>query len=211
MKRFIIEDLSEVAEAMYDEIVNKGKEDVMFVGYYEDAMEVIKELLMYEDVIPFSIELHPYFIKGYEKEYYVSLDEDLELWCEPAWYEEKEFYLMSDKDITFITSDSNSAILKTIFTNEAVEVSFDNDEDDYCEECCGECICHGGCNEEHELPGDKSVTTRVAVDEDGRIHGFEKTWITNEDGMHYYSRHECYSDNEELLHKLMENFDIKIK
>jgi hypothetical protein len=209
MKKFIIEDLFDVAEAMYDEIVENKKEEVMFVGHYEDAIEVVKELLMYEDVVPFSIELQPDFIAGYTKEYYVSLNEDLELWCEPAWYEEKEFYLMTDTDVAFIADDCNSSILKTIFTNETVEVSFN--EDECCDDCCGECICHCGCNEEHELQSDNSVTTRVAVDEDGNIRGFEKTWTTEEDGLYYYSQYKHYSNNEELLHKLMENFNIKIK
>lgn len=209
MKRFIVEDLSEVAEAMYDEIVDNRKEEVLFVGFYDDAIEVVKELLMYEDVIPYSLEIHPEEIDGYTKEYYVSLNNDFEVWCEPAWYDKKEFYLMTDTDITFIADDCNSAIIKTICTDEAVEVSFNDDE--YCNDCCGECVCHGGCNEEDESSDDNSVTTRVAVGKDGRIHGFEKTWVTNKDGMHYYSRYEHYSDNEELLHKLMDDFDIKTK
>lgn len=210
MKRFIVNDLFDVAEAMYSEIVNKGKDDVLFVGFYEDAIEVVKELLMYEDVIPYSLEIHPVEIDGYTKEYYVSLNDDLEVWCEPAWYEEKEFYLMTDTDITFIADDCNSAIIKTIYTDEAIEVSFDDDEE-CCDDCCGECICQSGCNEEHELSCDNSVTTRVAVDEDGNIRGFEKTWISDKDGMHYFSKYEHYSNDEELLHHLMENFDVKNK
>ena len=209
MKRFLINDLSEVAEAMYDEILNHKKNDVLFVGYYEDAVEVVKELSMYEGVIPFSVELHPEFIKGYDREYYVSLNDELEIWCQPAWYEEKEFYFMTDVDIAFIVGDCNSAILKTIRVEEAVEVTFEADEEEYCEECCGECCCGSTCNEEetHEITDGESVT-RILVDKDGKLRGFSKTWESEEGGVRCHTSYEHYSNSEELLKRLIKEFNI---
>lgn len=216
MKRFLISDYADVADAMFDEIIHKENEEVLFVGFYEDTMEVVKRLLMCEEIIPYSIELHPDFIKGYSKEYYATLNEDFELWVQPAWYEEKEFYLMTDVDITFITSDCNSAVLKTIRTDEAVEVTFKEDDEDeiddeYCEDCCGECCCgRVACETETEESADRSVTTRVITDDNGKILGFSKTWENDEDGIHLHTYYEHYGDNEELIKNLMENFDIRI-
>ena len=212
MKRFIIEDLFDVAEAMYDEIKNNKKEEIMFVGKYDESSLVVKELIMYDDVMPYDIEICPEELDWYDKEYYVTLDEDMNVWCEPAW--KKDQYLFTTADVLFIMNDCNSSILNAIDYKEAIEVAFDYDEDfeDECDECCGECCC-GSCNgenEELEIPKDNTVTTRVAVDKDGNIRGFEKTWHTHEGGMRYFSSYSHYSNNQEMIKHLMENFDVKM-
>ena len=207
MKKFVINEYSSIAEAMFDEIVNKEKEEIAFVGFYEDAIEVIKELLMYEETMPCSIELHPEYIEGYDKEYYVFLNDELEVWCQPAWYEKGKFYLMTDVDITFIMGDCNSAILKTIRTDESVEVSFELSDED-CEGCCGECCCGSTCHEESSEISDSEITTRILVDEDGKLRGFSKTWESEEDGMRLHTYYEHYSNSEELLKRLIKEFNI---
>ena len=215
MKRFIVDDLFDVAEAMYEEIVEKKKEEVMFIGYYEDAIEVIKYLVVFDDVMPHALEIHDEEWDGYDKEYYVTLDENLELWVEPA-IGVKGNYLMGFSDTVFLAGDCSSSIINAIGSDEFVEIAYFDEEDleDECDDCCGECCCHGGCHEDYEDSNElnsNSVKTRVAVDEDGKIHGFEKTWISDKDGMHYFSKYEHYSNDEELLRHLMENFDIKTK
>jgi hypothetical protein len=212
MKKFYIEDLYDVAEKMYDEIVENEKEEVMFVGYYDDAIEVIKCLMIFDDVMPHSLEIRDVEWEGYDKEYYVSLDENLELWVEPAIGKKGE-YLMTVVDTMFMTGDCSSKILHKVDAYEVFEVVFFGEEDfeDDCSDCCRECICHGGCNEESDEFDNNSVKTRVALDEDGNVRGFEKTWITEEDGMRYYSKYEHYSNNGELIRKLMDNFDINFK
>ena len=183
MKKFYVEDF-DVAQAMYHEIEKENKEEVTFVGFYEDALAVIKELLMmYDEVMPHSIEIHPEELDWYDKEYYVTLDENFELWVEPAFSKDHDRYLMGYADVLFMMGDCNSAILNEMECDLAVELVCDDDEEE-CDECCGECCCHmehtSECKDEeceaHLSPCDNSVTTRVAVDEDGRIHGFERTW-----------------------------------
>ena len=116
MKRFVIEGLYDIAEAMYNEIANKGKNEVMFVGFYEDAIEVIKELMMFDEVMPHSLEIHPVDWDWYDREYYVTLDKNLELWCEEGYNlnEDNEFYYESEADVLFIADDCNSVILRKI-------------------------------------------------------------------------------------------------
>lgn len=203
MKKFIIDDLLEVAEAMYDEIVDNKKNDVLFVGFYDEAIAVIKELMMYEEVIPHSLEIHPEEWDLYSKEYYVALDDNMELWCLPAMYEDR--YLMHDVDITFIMGECSSTILKTIRTDETVEVSLEEEDADVCYgECCC-CKCNDKDNSEH------SVNTRVAVDDKGVIRGFKKEWISTEDGIHYYSSYSHYSNDQDIIEKLMKTFNVEWK
>lgn len=223
MKRFIIEDLFDVAEAMYDEIKNNKKEQVMFIGKYDEAILAVKELIMYDDVIPYDIEICPEEIGLYNKEYYITLDADMNVWCEPAW--RKDRYLYSTTDVMFIMNDCNSSILNAIGCYEAIEVAFDYEEKlDECNcacggechgtcsgECCDESCCHCKNNNESEVPSDHAVTTRIAVDENGNICGFEKTWNTHEGGMKYFSSYSHYSNNQDMIKYLMENFDMKLK
>ena len=214
MKRFIIEDLFEIAEAMYNEIENNNKEEAMFVGKYDEAVSVVKELIMLDYVIPYSVDIHPEELDGYDKEYYVTLDENLELWCEPAF--PNDAYLYSATNILFVMNDCNSSILNKIDYDESVEVTFGYEEDylyPECGECCGECGCHecnSEDNEELETPEENTITTRVAVDKDGNIRGFEKTWRTHEGGMKYFSSYSHYSNNQDMIKLLMENFDVKM-
>ena len=200
MNRFLIEDLGEVACAMYDGIVDDKLNDVMFVGYYEDAVELIKELIMFDEVMLYDIELEPVEMDYYEDEYYVTLDGELNIWCCKAYDVEHKRYLYSETDRLFITDDYNSAILQEIGCDEDAmyEVSYGLDDD----ECDGNCACCQ-CNDNHE------VITRVATDDDGVIRGFEKSWETHEDGMHYHSTYSFFSNNQDMLKNMMDNFKIK--
>ena len=55
------------------------------------------------------------------------------------------------------------------------------------------------------------MTTRVAVDNEGRIRGFEKTWKTDDDGVHYYHYYKHFSDDAESLRRIMDNLGIELK
>ena len=147
--------------------------------FYDDAIEVIKELMMFDEVMPYDIEIEPEEMDWYNKEYYVTLDDNFKLWVQPAYLvkEDGSVYYQSVTDVLFIADDCNSAILNRIDSEEVLEVTYDLDEDDFeveseCHDCCGECCCH---NDSNENTTDNSVKTRVAVDNSGRIYGFEKT------------------------------------
>lgn len=202
MKRILIEDLGEIACHMYDSIVDDGLNDVTFVGYYEDTICLVKELLMFDDVEIHQIEVEPVERDGYDMEYYVTLDSELNVWCEKAYSFNHDRYLYNETRRLFIADDCNSAILKEIDCdkNDMYEVSYYLDDED--PDCDGNCVC---CNSEdnHE------VVTRVAVDDTGKLRGFEKSWSTKEGNMTYHSTYTHYSNNTELLKQLMEDFDIK--
>lgn len=206
MKKFLIDDLSDVAYAMYENIVEDVCQNVMFVGFYEDASAIIKELLMYDEIIPYNISIEPIESDNYDKEYYIALDNNFNIWCCKAYDVQDKCYLWDTTDCLFIADDCFSAILKEIGCDDdnMYEVSYDlDDEECACDGDCACCNCNDGKDDNYE------VITRVAVDDNGVIRGFEKTWETKEGNMTYHSTYTHYSNNTELLKQLMENFDIK--
>lgn len=219
MKRILIEDLGEIACHMYDSVVDDGLNDVTFVGYYEDAVCLVKELLMFDDITPYNIELKPFESDRYDKEYYITLDKELDIWCCKAYNSEHDCYLYAETGRLFIADDCNSAILNKIGCDEdnMYEVSYDLDDDG----CDGDCAnCKYAENPDLEKPDDEigrllkgndthEVITRVATDENGKLRGFEKSWETNEDGLHYHSTYSFFSSNENMLKNMMENFEVK--
>ncbi len=211
MQKYYIEDCFDIADAMHNEIENNKKEEVIFVGFYEDAIEVIKELLMFEDVMPHSIKIHAEDWDGYDKEYYVTLDENLEVYVEPAFTKIHNRYLYGRADVLFIMGDCNSSIIHAIECDKVFEVTFDDEEDECTHECNKDCRCKCESSDKINTTNENSVLTRVIKDKDGRVRGFEKTWENIENGIHYYSHYEHFSDNIDLLNQLMDNFNIKMK
>lgn len=232
IKKLNVEDTFDIAKFMYDKIMH-GYNDVMFVGLYEDATEVIKELLCYDETKVFNIEIEPEDSDGYDMEYYVYIDEDFNIWCSKAYYFEKNIYLYTEAKCVLIADDCNHEILNHIGSDEFYEVSYlveENDTDynfDYKPEdpCDGNCCgCGLDCRpdlDENPVGNDtknvkesnhesSTVTSRVAVDENGKIKGFEKTWSSQSGNMTYHSTYSHYGTDQEMIKKLMENFDIKI-
>ena len=205
MKKFLVNYLSDVAYAMYDSIADDKLEDVMFVGHYEDIIMVLKELLIFDETVPHHIRMTSEDLDGYDKEYCIILDNEMNIWCEPAYVVEEEGYLPLFADRLFIADDCNSILLKSIRYNkkDVFEVSYDLDDEEC--ECDGNCECCR-CSEEDD---NHEVVTRVVVDKDGTIRGFEKSWSTHEDGMYYHNTYTHYSNNSDMLKQIMDVFNIK--
>lgn len=203
MNRLLIEDMIDVAKAMYDMIKN-GCEDICFIGKYDDAAMLIKELLMvYDETHIQQVSIESIDWDGYDKEYIVTLDHDFNVWCEKAYQEEHKRYLIIGENCVLIADDCNSKILDNIESDVIYEVGYDIDEDEAgCDENCENCKCHNVLNNHEEV-------TRVAVDSDGKLKGFEKSWESNKDGLTYKTFYSYYSNNESMLKNMLENFNIK--
>lgn len=200
MKRFKIENLSEVADAMYSDIITeKGIEAVTFVGHCEDVVLILKYLLVFDETTPCCINIEDVELNGYEKEYYISLDINMNVWCSPAYKYKTGDYFFLETDRLYIANDCNFELLGYVEceNDEVYEVTYDSDD-----ECQGE---------DTNVPEKDSheIITRVARDKDGRLRGFEKSCNTVENGMHYHSTYSFYSSNEDMLKNMLENFDIK--
>ncbi len=200
MKRIIVEDMIDVAQIMHDKVAT-GCTGVCFVGIYEDAAELIKELLMMYDettVNQIAIEMVEY--DGYDKEYLVTLDNEMAVWCQKAFNDYCNEYFYVEDECVLVADDCNSAILKNIKSDEVYEVSYDLDDEE-CDGSCECCQCSGNDNHEEII--------RVATDDNGKLRGFEKSWSTHEDGLNYHSTYSFYSSNEDMLKDMLSNFNIK--
>ena len=198
MERIIIKDMSDIATLMYDAV--KNSQSACFVGFKDDACELIKNLLLiYDDTFVDFMDIEPEDLGGYKKEYVVILDCDMGVWCERAYDETEKCYNWFFEDIAYIADDCNSAVLNSVSATNSYEVGYDLDDD----ECDGNCECCCAHDNNHE------EVTRVATDENGNIRGFEKSWSTHEDGLHYNSYYSYYSNNQDMLKHMLDNFNIK--
>ena len=195
MKRFKIDGLYEVADAMYSDIVDNGFDEVGFVGYYDDVSIVLKNLLTFDETAPCFINMVDPEYDDYEKEYSIILDSDMNIWCEKAYMDDR--YLMVTTDRLYIADDCDPALLERV-------------ENDKCEIYE---VTYGLNNNEPEKSrmesGSHEVLTRVTTNESGKLRGFEKSWETHEDGFNYKTSYSFFSSNEDMLKDMLKNFDIK--
>lgn len=211
MNKLYIKNFDGLANEMYENIL-EGKYDATFIGNYDDSSKLIKSLLRLDDVTPHQISLEPDEWDGYDKEFLISLDEELNVWCEKAYRETG--YFTFDSDCMYLADDCNEEVLDHVESDDIWEVSYDLSEDECCDECCGNCICHGDCNDEPtdntELSESLSEYYNVSRNKDGKVAGFTKSWSTEKDGVTGYSSYSFFGNNETIVKNIAREFGIKI-
>lgn len=170
--------------------INDGCEMVSFIGLYNDTTELIEKLLKdYKAFISFMF-IEP----GYNKEYLVTLDKDMHIYCEEAYDTECNQYLYIGGDCIFVADDCNSAILKYIESKNIYEVSYDLNED----------------KNDTEMSS-ISETTHISRTKDGKVTGFTKSLSnTDPNGATHYSSYSYYGSNEDIVKMLAKEFGINI-
>lgn len=117
---------------MLDKIKNYSSfNDISIVAKYEDARQIIGELLHYDCSIC-SIELHSPTWDEYDAEYIISIactDNACEIWCEPML--RKTGYLTDESTVIYILDNCSSEVISKCQGTSVYEVSI-GDED--CEE-----------------------------------------------------------------------------
>lgn len=146
-------DTYDVAIFMLDAMAeNPPCKNVTAVLYYDRAKSLIKALMQADDVEAGHISISPAFVSGYNKEYYVTLDQDLNLWVEPVFHVDEILYefsdvILYDGDAKQKIADRNDGTGVTSY-----EIRFetpcedDSSEEDPCEDCaldCMSCAVHG--------------------------------------------------------------------
>ena len=184
IKTLYFEDYEDFACTVSD-VYERVKSDdeynsVDVVAKYEDAKEIIRELVGIGYDIAFINELADPEWDGYNDAFVVSLLDD-EIWCEPA--KRKDGYIFVESDVVYIFDDCNSKIVPKIESDEVYEVEIGNEYDD-CDGDCENCNCHD------------ETYLHTSEDEDGNTHGFT---ASRSDGDSYMS-YSFYS-SEELTHE----------
>lgn len=142
-------DYAEVAEYITD-LAAEGN-TVYVAAHYEGARKLVQEIARYVGVEVIALDIEPPEYDGYDKEFYVVLDKEYNLYVEKAWHEANKWheagYLMFDADYFLIFGDCNSKIIESPLCDEDgnsctfIEIGLeedDEDEDDDLEECLKE-------------------------------------------------------------------------
>ena len=153
------EDLACDIADTYDTLDYDDEEDVVMIAKYDEARQIIKELLCLGYDLH-SVEIHDDLWENYDAEYVISLYEN-EVWCEPMLRENG--YIEEDAPVIYILDNCSSKVIpyckgKNVFE---VSVGIDEDDDCSCDECeCDECECT--CKKD-EKPTTTSSTSKSAT------------------------------------------------
>lgn len=138
MEKLQFNDIADLGNFMY-ELATKESQDACAILTYEKTSELLKWLLQYDDVKATFIELEHEEYNGYDKEFYIVLDTDLEIHIEQA-YDEKDKIILG-VDETGVLLCEEEKIEEFINANEAYYsfiIEFVGKEDN-CGDCCEDC------------------------------------------------------------------------
>lgn len=132
------EDFAIEVSENYDAIKDKFEDnDVAIIAKYEEATEIIENLIQYGYSIE-EIHIENPEYGGYDNEYVISLCNvnGADIWCEK--FKRETGYLDDGSAVIYVMDNCSSAALKHLDGNAIFEVSVgEEDEDDY--ECMCEC------------------------------------------------------------------------
>lgn len=122
------EDFACAVSDAYDKVKSNDEyNSVDVVAKYEDAKEIIRELIRIGYGIAFINELGDPEWDGYDDAFAISLL-DNEIWCEPV--KRKDGYIFVEANVVYIFNDCNSKIIPKIEADEVYKVEIVNDYDD---------------------------------------------------------------------------------
>lgn len=168
----------ELVDYIVEEVENDEDAFVTVIAKFDEAKEILKNIIAYEDVNFESLQIESPIMDDYYDEFIVSLwmnDGVLEIGCEKL-KDEEGHYTNPYGDIVFLFPNCSSKIIPLCegFDLCFVDIEDECDCDDEYDECCP-CDCH--C-------GDSCV--EYSKTDDGELHGFTASKSTN-NGYHSYS------------------------
>ena len=171
------EDLACAVADTYDALDYDDEEDVAIIAKYDEARQIIKELLCLGYDIH-SVEIHDDLWENYDAEYVISLYEN-EVWCEPMLRENG--YIEEDAPVIYVLDNCSSKVIPYCKGKVVYEVTV-GDEECSCDDC--ECAC-----KKDEKPATtstpKSATYKINNKEvskeefDKKYEEFEEMYLDN--------------------------------
>lgn len=138
MKTLHFEDYEDFACAVsdaYDRVKSNDEyNSVDVVAKYEDAKEIIRELVGIGYGIAFIDKFGDPEWDGYDDAFVISLLDD-EIWCEPI--KRNDGYIFVEANVVYIFDDCNSKIVPKIEADKVYEVEIGDFDYD-----CENCDCH---------------------------------------------------------------------
>ena len=189
-----VEELVEVAVETY-ELLEEDKQYMSFVARYENAKEILKELVFYGyDVC--SIDLESPDWSDYVDEFDITVINDT-IYCEKA--KSKDGYYNSSAYLVFFDADANSRCIKSYESTMKYEFQIgDEDQDDVEQLSCE----HKKCDKHECKMQEKDEIPTVNFDQDGKGFRYEKSDANGYQAISYRSsEHVDRDDLADILRK----------
>ena len=116
----------------YDSLDGEDFEDIAIIAKYEEARQIIKELICIGYDIS-NIELHEVDWDNYDAEYIISLY-DNSIWCEPMLRENG--YIEECSPVIYVLDNCSSKVIPYCKGKTVYEVTVGIDDEDECECSC---------------------------------------------------------------------------
>lgn len=129
MERIAFAQIGDLAEYMINRVEDKGY--VVATLFFDNAVELMRSLLLYEEVQVGTIDISDFEYDGYMDEYYVSLMDDYTLCIERALADDK--YLRTDAAILLLDGNAKYAVAEANDESECVEIAIGEDEYGECD------------------------------------------------------------------------------
>lgn len=183
IKQIYFEDFASLVCDIADkfDIVKDDFGDIAIIAKYEEAKEIIAELICIGYPLV-SLDIRRPEWENYCDEYLISLNND-GIWCQPMKVDGE--YITDDSTITYILDNCSSTVIPHCKGKVVFEVGIVDEDECDCDECCGCCECD---NDDTEITED--------------THGFT---VSNSDENGYYS-YSFYSTDKNLVVEMAKRF-----
>ena len=170
--------IEDLVDYIVEEVENDEDAFVTVIAKFDEAKEVLKSIMTYDDVDFELLQIESPIMDDYDDAFVISLwmnDGVLEIGCEKLKYEDGH-YTNPCGDTVYLFSNCSSKIIPLCEGSELYFVDIDDecDCDEECDECCT-CGCHYN---------DSCV--EYSKTDDGELHGFTASKSTG-NGYHSYS------------------------
>ena len=189
--------IEELVGYIVEEVENDEDAFVTVIAKFDEAKEVLKSIMTYDDVDFESLQIESPIMDNYCDEFVISLwmnDGVLEIGCEKL-KDEEGCYTNPCGDVVFLFSNCSSKIIPLCEGSDLYFVNIEDECncDEECDECCP-CDCH--C-------GDSCV--EYSHTDDGELHGFTASKSTG-DGYHSYSFYTSENLSKGDIHNILKEF-----
>ena len=192
--------IEEFVGYVIEEVENEEDAFVTVIAKFDEAKEILKNIIAYEDVNFESLQIESPIMDNYDDAFVISLwmnDGVLEIGCEKL-KDEEGCYTNPCGDVVFMFDNCSSKIISLCEGSDLyiVEIEDECDCNEKCDECCS-CDCH--C-------GDSYV--KYSKTDDGELHGFIASKSTDNE-CHSYSFYTSDKLSENDIQDVLKKFGFK--
>lgn len=125
--------IDDVANFIYY-LASEQNKTIYTVLFYDEAKKLVQELLRIEGTEIDSIELLEPTYDGYDKEYYIALDNDLEISVEKAYHNNIYYRFGDDNTVVLLHGNANPKIVEAASYSNLFQIELCKPEEEGSEE-----------------------------------------------------------------------------